>query len=81
MTGANILAAEGEAREAPSAYASTLKWAKTPNLRDPVHQEMDRAATWIRQTFGCTVAREGANYFQCCPVALAHTRVGLSVGG
>jgi hypothetical protein len=74
-------ASEGEAREALSAYASALNWAEDTDLEDTVHQEMDRAATWVRQTFGCTIAREGTEYFQRCPVALAHTRVGLSVGG
>lgn len=78
---ADSSAAEGEAREALSAYASALNWAEDTNLEDTVHQEMDRAAAWVRQTFGCTVAREGTEYFQRCPVALAHTRVGLSVGG
>lgn len=78
---ADSSAAEGKAREALSAYASALNWAEDTGLEDTIHQEMDRAATWVRQTFGCTVAREGKEYFQRCPVALAHTRVGLSVGG
>ncbi|KAB1118473.1 hypothetical protein F6X54_03280 [Micromonospora aurantiaca] len=72
-------AAEGKAREGLSAYASALNWAEDTDLEDTVHQEMDRAATWVRQTFGCTLARKGTEYFQRCPVALAHTRVGVNV--
>lgn len=81
LTDADGCTAEGEARKALSAYASALNWAEDTDLEAAVHEEMDSAATWVRQTFGCTIAREEAEYFQRCPVALAHTRVGLSAGG
>ncbi|MDY6948933.1 MAG: hypothetical protein SXG53_24835 [Pseudomonadota bacterium] len=81
VTDAGDTTAEVEARDALSAYASALNWAEDTDLEEAVHNEMDGAGAWVRRTFGCAVAREGSEYFQRCPVALAHTRVGLSVGG
>jgi hypothetical protein len=42
---------------------------------------MDDAGYWVRTTFGCELGRVGGEYRQRCPVALAHNRIGLSVGG
>ena len=73
--------AESYAREALTRYASALNWAEDTGRETPVHEEMDHAAAWVRRTFGCWLGRDADEYFQRCPVALGHRRVGLSVGG
>ncbi len=35
---------------------------------------------WVRTTFGCRFTYESGAYHQRCPVAIAHKRVGMSVG-
>jgi hypothetical protein len=35
---------------------------------------------WVRKTFGCHLAYESGTYHQRCPVAIAHKRIGMSVG-
>ena len=42
---------------------------------------MDQAGAWVRETFGCQLTRSGTRYSQTCPVALAHNRIGMSIGG
>ncbi|WP_340696865.1 hypothetical protein [Cellulosimicrobium funkei] len=77
----DIAEAERCAREALAEYASALNWAEDTDSEESVHSEMDQAAEWVRRTFGCRLAREGTEYFQRCPIALGHSRAGLSVGG
>lgn len=42
------------------------------------HHALDAAGRFIRRTFGCHLFQEGLKYEQQCPIALAHSRVGLS---
>lgn len=62
-------------------YARSLDWAEDTDAEEEAHQRMDAAGEWVRSTFGCWLARSGATYRQTCPVALAHNRVGFSIGG
>lgn len=73
--------AEVQARESFVALRSALNWAEFGPNEDQAHRELDDAGAWVRRTFGCTLARAGTEYEQACPVALAHNRIGLSVGG
>jgi hypothetical protein len=73
--------AESNARQALSSYASSLNWAEGSDDEEKAHQRMDAAGNWVRRAFGCHLHRENKTYSQRCPVALAHDRVGLSVGG
>jgi hypothetical protein len=73
--------AERDARRALLHYARSLDWAEESDEEEAAHRVMDAAGTWVRQTFGCHLDRRGDRYRQVCPVALAHNRIGLSVGG
>jgi hypothetical protein len=73
--------AEEEARAALGFFASSLDWAEDSSEEDEAHRQMDVAGKWVRQTFGCNLKRSGTEYQQTCPVALAHNRLGFSVGG
>lgn len=81
MHASGRLDAEGAARTALEGFASALNWADGGPFEEAVHARMDLAGRWVRQRFGCQLHREGNEYFQRCPVALGHTRLGMSVGG
>ena len=73
--------AEKNARAALALFARSLDWAEDTSEEDEAHRLMDQAGTWVRETFGCQVTRSGTSYRQTCPVALAHNRIGMSIGG
>jgi hypothetical protein len=73
--------AESEARVALGVFASALNWAEGGPFEPAVHARMDQAGRWVRERFGCKLHREGSEYFQRCPVALGHNRMGMSVAG
>ncbi len=73
--------AESEARAALEGFASALNWAEGGPFEQAVHARMDQAGRWVRERFGCKLHREGNEYFQRCPVALGHNRMGMSVAG
>ena len=73
--------AEEAARQALGLFARSLDWAEESPDEDEAHALMDNAGWWVRTTFGCQLGRAGSGYRQRCPVALAHNRIGLSVGG
>lgn len=61
---------------------SAMNWLEdTPHFRR-AHQRLDAAGRLARETFpdGCNLTFENGTYFQECPAALAHTRVGMSIG-
>jgi len=63
-------------REAASAFWT----AEDTELESATHEEMDTYGRWVRSTFGCHLAFESGSYYQCCPIAIAHKRVGVSIG-
>ncbi|MGC2206910.1 MAG: hypothetical protein WA724_03535 [Candidatus Dormiibacterota bacterium] len=73
--------AEGDARAAFGFFAASLDWAEDTAEEDEAHRLMDSAGEWVRRTFGCNLERSGTEYRQTCPVALAHNRLGFSIGG
>ena len=73
--------AEEASRQALGLFARSLDWAEDSPDEDEAHELMDDAGWWVRTTFGCQLGRAGSEYRQRCPVALAHNRVGFSVGG
>ncbi len=73
--------AEKDARAALALFARSLDWAEDTEEEDEAHRLMDQAGTWVRETFGCRLTRSGTKYSQTCPVALAHNRIGMSIGG
>lgn len=72
---------EGAARRALQQLARSLDWAEDSDREDERHRELDAAGKYVRETYGCVLPFEDGQYFRTCPVDLAHTRVGLSVGG
>ena len=77
----DVPAAEREARAGLSLLARSLDWAEDTNFEDDAHQRMDEAGRWVRSVFGCAIEWDGTSYFETCPVALGHNRIGMSVGG
>ena len=73
--------AERDARQALGLLARSLDWAEDTPDEEVAHRLLDEAGEWVRRTFGCHLSREGNTYKQTCPVALAHNRIGMSVGG
>ena len=72
---------ESDSRAALALFAQSLNWAEDTDEEANAHQMMDDAGAWVRRTFGCQLARNGDEYKQTCPVALAHNRMGMSIGG
>lgn len=73
--------AESRARSALGRLRSALDWAEDGPTESEAHETLDSAGRWVREEFGCWLARDGQTYSITCPVRLAHTRVGLSIGG
>jgi hypothetical protein len=72
--------AERHAREALRLAASAFWVAEDPLLEDAAHEDLDKFGRWTRETFGCALSYEDGHYVQTCPVAIAHKRMGFSVG-
>ena len=72
--------AESVARKMLAIAASAFWNAEDTELEPVTHQEMDDYGRWVRTTFGCRLTYESGAYHQRCPVAIAHKRVGMSVG-
>ena len=73
-------AAEQSARSALAEFRSAMNWLEDSDHFDNAHQRIDEAGAYVRRTFGCQLHQEGMSYEQRCPVALAHNRIGFSVG-
>jgi hypothetical protein len=72
--------AEGVARAMLQRAASAFWNAEDTEFEVNTHGELDGYGRWVRETFGCKLHFEEGTYYQRCPVAIAHLRVGLSVG-
>lgn len=73
--------AEQLAREALLHLARYLDWVEDTLDEAAAHVEMDLAGRWVRETFGCRLSFVDGTYAITCPVDLAHTRMGFSIGG
>jgi hypothetical protein len=72
--------AESVARTMLAIAASAFWNAEDTELESVTHREMDDYGRWVRTTFGCHLTYESGTYHQRCPVAIAHKRVGMSMG-
>jgi hypothetical protein len=72
--------AESVARKMLATAASAFWNAEDTELESLAHGEMDDYGRWVRTTFGCHFTYESGAYYQRCPIAIAHKRVGMSVG-
>jgi hypothetical protein len=63
------------------ATAASAFWNSEDTELEPVtHDEMDQYGRWVRECYGCWLAYEAGSYYQRCPIAIAHKRVGMSIG-
>lgn len=72
--------AEPLARGALAEFAAAMNWLEDTPEFEVAHYRLDEAGRWIRETFGCWLAREGTSYTRTCPADIAHIRVGFSPG-
>lgn len=72
--------AEAHARESLATLRSAMDWLEDTDCFVEAHQALDSAGRQVRQIFGCHLGQQGSDYFQECPVALGHNRLGMSVG-
>lgn len=87
--GARIVGSEGPTPEAESALRSALhtlrsamNWLEDTADFEIAHARLDAAGRLARENFkkGCRLTLRDGQYWQECPAALAHNRVGLSPG-
>jgi hypothetical protein len=57
-----------------------MNWLEDTEHFEQAHRALDQAGHFIRRSFGCTLAFKDREYRQDCPVALAHNRIGMSIG-
>lgn len=69
-------------REALVTLRSAMDWLEDTEHFEAAHQLLDRAGHLARRAFpeGCVIPYRDGTYFMECPVALAHSRVGMSIG-
>lgn len=74
--------AEAKTRAALSVFRSAMNWLEDTEFFEEAHAALDEAGAFARSHFptGCALAFEDGTYWQECPAALAHNRVGLSPG-
>lgn len=73
-------ASERRGREAAASFRSAMNWLEDTEHFESAHSQLDKVGRFLRSEFGCQFVFENDTYFQTCPVALAHNRVGLSPG-
>lgn len=57
-----------------------MNWLEGTTQFEEAHEALDREGKFTRQTFGCALELAEKGYWVTCPVALAHNRVGMSIG-
>lgn len=70
--------AEPTARKALSTLRSAMNWLEFTDHFEAAHAALDDTGRFTRETFGCHLTWREDQYWQECPVALAHNRVGMS---
>jgi hypothetical protein len=78
--GADNPRAKVHAQEAIARGAEAFWLAEDSDLETEMHEDLDKYGRWKREKFGCSYLVEDGTYYQTCPCAIAHTRVGLSPG-
>jgi hypothetical protein len=72
--------AEAKARSSAKTLRSAMDWLEDTEHFEEAHRALDQTGRFIRQNFGCRLAFQDGTYRQNCPVALAHNRIGMSIG-
>jgi hypothetical protein len=72
--------AEAKARSSAKTLRSAMDWLEDTAHFEEAHRVLDQAGRFIWQNFGCRLAFQDGTYRQDCPVALAHNRIGMSIG-
>lgn len=69
-------------RDALTTLRSAMNWLEDTEYFEVAHKVLDKAGSLARRVFphGCMLPYRDGSYFVECPVALAHNRVGMSVG-
>jgi hypothetical protein len=80
LVGHSRVRAETEARTALDRSARAFWWAEETPLEEEQHLLMHQIGRWTRSNFGCWLDFEGGTYKHRCPVAIAHKRIGNSMG-
>lgn len=73
-------AAEEKAVQALQFAAKAFWWAEDSPLEEGQHQLMHKIGRWKRKNVGCSLSFANNAYKQRCPVAIAHKKIGLSIG-
>lgn len=60
--------------------ARAFWWAEDSPLEERQHQLMHQIGRWKRKNLGCSLSHDGTRYTQKCPVAIAHKKIGFSIG-
>src|SRR5262249_44671155 len=73
---------ESELREALQAFRGAMNYLEYTEWFELAHERLDAAGKLARQEFteGCHLTFRDGEYYQECPAALAHNRIGLSPG-
>jgi hypothetical protein len=60
--------------------AKSFWWAEDTELEGESHALMHRIGKWRRKELGCWLDYGAGRYRQVCPIAIAHKRIGFSIG-
>jgi hypothetical protein len=69
---------EEKLRQALETLRSATNWLEDSEHFEAAHEALDQAGQFRREHFSCLFTFEDGVYYQDCPVALAHNRVGMS---
>lgn len=73
--------AERKIRQALDSAAKAFWWAEDTDMEERQHILLHQIGRWRRRNnLGCLLAYERNRYSQRCPAAIAHKRIGLSIG-
>ena len=70
--------AEAKLFDALNQLRSAMDWLEDTPHFERAHSELDEAGRFRRENFSCEFEYTDGRYWQTCPVALAHNRIGLS---
>ncbi|MCF3171344.1 hypothetical protein IPZ64_31320 [Streptomyces violaceoruber] len=60
--------------------ARAFWWAEDSEMEEQQHRLMHEIGKWKHKALGCALSFSEGNYSQRCPVAIAHKRMGISIG-
>jgi len=72
--------AENKARQAIDSAVRAFWWAEGSEIEEAQHELMHRIGHWTRKNFSCHLGFDEEGYYRECPLDIAHTRIGMSIG-